>query len=99
MISPKHIASGTGDTDSGIAAAGGLRLRGYTIAEMASGTAQVKLHHGTTATGTLLVAPIHLAADGHGGWHWGMDGIACPNGIYVERIDGTTELVLYYDMV
>jgi hypothetical protein len=101
MISPKHVASGTGDVDSGIAAANGLRLRGYSIAETAASAAaaEVKLHHGTTATGILLVAPINLAADGHGGWHWGADGIACPNGIFVERIAGTTELVIYYDMV
>jgi len=98
-IGPVVVASGTADV-AAVTGAYNLRLVGFSIAETASSAAaaEVVLRHGTSASDDPLVAPTNLAADGFGTF-WYPPGIPCPNGIYVDRVSGTTTLVLYVDRV
>lgn len=91
---PIEVASGTGDVQ-GVAARDDLVLDGFSVSETASSasTAEVVLRHGITDTSPLLTSHINLAADGYGMFFVG--GINCPNGIFIERVSGETELVLY----
>ncbi len=92
---PINIDSGTGD-EQGIVAAYNNRLVGYSVGETAgtAAAAEVKIRHGTAATDSLLVAPINLDANGFG--HFNCD-IMCAKGIFIDRISGETELVLYVE--
>ena len=89
------IATGTADVQ-GFAATAGLRLMGYSVRESAgsAAVAALNLRHGTTATDPLL-AVSELAANGADNAWFGPQGINCPNGIFVDRVAGETELVLY----
>lgn len=89
------VASGTGDA-AAVAASTFLRLVGFSAAESAgtAAAAEVILRHGTADTDELLVAPINLAANGFQAEMFGA-GIPAPNGIFVDRVSGTTTLVLY----
>ena len=92
------IASGTADSEAAVASAWNLRLCGWSVSEDENTTAEVKIYHGATiASGTLAVAPIHCAAYGFGMWGISNQGIPCPNGITVERVSGTSTIVLYVD--
>ena len=91
---PTTVPSGTGGV-AAVAAAAGLTLIGYAVLETADGNAGVKIHHGVDNTGPLLDVPQALAANQLARVWFGGSGPSCPNGIYVERTSGTTELVLY----
>lgn len=92
------LASGTGDSENAVAAAYNLKLCGFSISEDAGTTAVVKIYDGATiASGVLAVAPLSLAANGFGMWGIVNQGIPCHNGITIERVSGTTTLVLYID--
>lgn len=97
MPHPVEVASGTGDTAI-IAADPRLKLWGFTVAETASSAvaAEVAIRHGTSSSDPLLAARMNLDANGFDGWWFGQ-GISCANGIFIDRIAGTTELVLYID--
>lgn len=91
-----NVDSGTGDVQ-GVAANSYLALIGFTVAETAgtAAAAEVILRHGTTASAPILVGPINLAADGFNSYWFGEYGIYCPNGIFVDRVAGTTTLQIY----
>lgn len=92
------LASGTGDSEGLVAANAFLKLCGWSISEDNNSTAEVKIYDGQTISGgTLAVAPIHCAAYGFGQWGIANQGIPCPNGITVERVSGTTTVILYVD--
>lgn len=93
------ISSGTGDSEAAVAAAYNLKLCGFSISEDAGSTAEVKIYDGATiAAGALAMAPINLAAKGFGMWFASSpQGIPCHNGVTVERVSGTTTVVLYVD--
>ena len=92
---PTVIASGTADVQ-GIAATNNLRLVGYSITEDAdpAAAAELSLRHGTLATDPEIFG-ITLTADQsvrEGLWK---EGIGVPNGVFVDRISGTTRLTLF----
>ena len=91
------IVAGTGD-NAIVAARWNLKLWGFTVAETASSAAaaEVAIRHGTAATAPLLAARMNLDANGFDGWWFGQ-GIDCPDGIFIDRIAGNTEVVLYID--
>jgi len=93
------VESGTTDVQAVAAADAGwtLKLCGWSISEDAGSTAAVVIRDGTSASGTPAVAPINCAANGFGMWGISNQGIPCPNGIYVDRVSGTTTVVLYVD--
>lgn len=89
------IASGTAGVQ-GVTAAAGLRLIGFSVAENAGApaAATVLLRHGTDATGA-PIAYVKLAASGSFTQFLGDGGVYAPNGIYVDRQAGTTEISLW----
>ena len=101
-IGPVLVPSGTLDV-AAVAAAYNLRLIGFSVAETASvaAAAEVIIRHGTTDADDAVVAPINLDPDGFGVFPTlgPGDGIPCPKGIFVDRVSGTTTLVLYVDRV
>ena len=94
-----EVDSGTGDVQ-GIAAADNLRLVGYSITEDAGtpAAAELSLRHGTLATDPEIFG-ITLTADQsvrEGLWK---DGIGVPNGVFIDRVSGTTKLTLFSKIV
>jgi hypothetical protein len=90
------VASGTGDV-AAVAAKWNLKLVGFSVSEDAGATAAVEIYDGVSSSGELALAPINLAANGFGMWGIARQGIPCHNGIFVNRLSGTTTVVLYID--
>lgn len=93
------VASGTADAQ-GIAAAAGLRLIGFSVAETAAtaADAELVLRHGTLATDPILCR-ITLSPDESARDWFGPDGIAVASGVFVDRVTGTSELTLFTKVV
>ena len=74
-------------------------LWGFSAAETAgtAATAECVLRHGNGPTSPILVAPMNFAADGFGYPTFFPVPLPVPNGIYVDRVSGTTTIVLYVD--
>lgn len=90
---PRAIAVATGTVDvQGVS--GGATLAGYSVRESATvaAAATVILRNGTTATDP-IVALIELAANASTAQS--LPAIDCPGGVFVDRVAGETELVLY----
>ena len=94
------VASGTGDVQV-LAASTFLRLIGFSVGESAASaaTAEIKIHNGTDVNAEVVVPACNLAADGFGTFWYGPDGIPCEGGIFLNRVSGTTEVVIYYSNV
>lgn len=84
-------AAATGD-EAGVAAAAGLRLMGYSIAERAASAATVDICHGGAA-GTIIQYE-NLAASASAARWFGPQGLPVPNGVWIERVSGNTAVVL-----
>lgn len=84
----------------GLAAAANLRLMGFSITEAAgtAAAAEVSLRHGTAATDPEIIG-VNLAADGSVRDFFGPDGIAVPNGVFVDVVAGTAKLTLFWKAV
>jgi hypothetical protein len=93
------VASGTTDV-AGVAAGTGLRLLGYSIHESASSAAvaTVIIRNGTSNAGGMLAAE-EIAADGAVTRWFGPNGIAAAAGIWIDRVAGETELVIYHTTI
>lgn len=87
------VAAGTGD-EAGVAANTNLRLMGYSIKETAAGVATLSLLNGASSAGTAVVH-LNLAAAGSDTKWFGPQGIPCPLGVWIERLTGTTAVILY----
>lgn len=89
------LASGTADT----AAVGfPCKLLGFSIHESAASAAVASLYlrDGSGATGDIRVA-LELLGDQSATMWFGPQGIQCNTGIYVDRVAGTTEGVIYFE--
>lgn len=84
----------------GLAAVANLRLMGFSITEAAAtaAAAEVSLRHGTAATDPEIIG-VNLAADGSVRDFFGPDGIAVPNGVFVDMVAGTAKLTLFWKVV
>lgn len=87
------IVSGTADA-SIAAATPGLRLLGYGVKENAAAAASLIIRHGTSTAGTPLVPMSFGANESVRDW-FGPGGIACPNGLFLDRVTGTTEVTIF----
>lgn len=90
---PRAIAVATGTADvQGVS--GAATLAGYSIRESAgtAAVATVILRNGTTATDP-IAALIELAANQS--TTATLPAVDCPGGVFVDRVAGETELVLY----
>ena len=74
----------------------GQRLVGFSCREAvaAAAAAAFVLRHGQSAGGRPLLY-VNLAADESVRDWYGPQGINCPQGVYVDRESGTTEVVVY----
>lgn len=86
------IATSSGD-EAGIAGAAGLRLLGLSVRETAAGAATLNIEHGTANSSPVMV-PINLAASGSVTLWFGPQGLPCPNGVWLERLTGSTLVTL-----
>lgn len=93
------VASGTADVQ-GIAAAANTRLVGWSITEDAAtaAAAEVILRHGTLVSDP-IIAQVNLAANESIRDWFGPDGIGVANGVFVDRVSGTTALTLFTKVV
>lgn len=99
MVAATATDAGAGTDDEAITgAAAGLRLMGFSAEETAAGTATVILHNGT-GTGDAVTYTFSLAAGESRGEWFGPDGIASAAGIYLERVTGTTRVVVFHKAV
>ena len=80
----------------GITAFATLRLVGFSITENAAtaGDARLVLHHGTANTDPELFDVTLAPGESVREW-FDLGGIAVPDGVYVNRTDGTTKVILY----
>lgn len=90
-----EVTSGTSDAQ-GVAATANLRLIGFSCRENAGSPAAAEfiLRHGTADTAP-AIAFVKLAASGSVTQWLGFGGIGCPNGIFVDRVSGTTHISLW----
>lgn len=88
---PVEVASGTADVQ---AYTGSGRLFGFSFHETAgtAAAASLILRDGTGATGK-IIAVVELVADGSE--TVGLPGILFTDGVYVDRVAGTTEGAVY----
>jgi hypothetical protein len=86
------IAAASGD-EAGLAPAVGLRLVGVSVRETAAGVATLNIEHGI-ANSSPIMLPINLAAAESKTLWFGPQGIPCASGIWIERLTGTTQVVL-----
>lgn len=89
------------DVDAAVAAAVGLRLMGFASRESAAtaAVATYRLVHGATVAGGTTLYPVELSAGESRGEWFGPDGIAVPNGVSIDVIAGTVDVVLFYKAV
>ena len=92
---PTEVMSGAGSVQA-IAPTAGLVLMGYGIRESSAGgdVAITNLRRGEAANAPLLFPSTLGALQSDKAW-FGPDGIACAEGIFIERVSGTTHIVLY----
>lgn len=91
------VASGTADV-AAVAAADGRRLFGFSCRE-SDGTpaaAEFIIRHGVADTAPAVIF-VNLAANGSQTEWFGFDGLPFQNGIFVDRISGTTEISLWHN--
>lgn len=89
------------DVDAAVVAAAGLRLMGFAAKESAgvAAVATFNIVHGATAAGGTLLVPIELAANESVRDWFGPDGIDAANGISIDWVAGTVDVVLFYKTV
>lgn len=88
------VASGTAGVQ-GVAATSGLRFAGFSAKEdTGTAAATFVIRHGTSNTGT-PIAFVSLAAGAVVTQFFGETGLYAPNGIFIDRLTGTTELSLW----
>ncbi len=85
------------DVLSAVNAHANLRLVGFAARESAStaAVATFRLVNSSSVQGNDIVLPVELNAN-ESTSEWQGDGVECPNGITVDRIAGTFDLILYY---
>ena len=89
------------DVEPAVAAAAGLRLVGFAAVESAGvpAAADFVLVHGATVAGGTEVVHVKLVAlESKTGW-FGPDGIAVPNGISIDRVAGTSDIIIFYKTI
>lgn len=88
----KAVYSASGTTDV-LAHDGRIILGGFNITEMGGTSAEVAIRDGS-ATGDVMLR-IKLAAGEVAGEWFGPQGVMAASGLFVDRVSGTTEVILY----
>lgn len=86
--------SDTGDS-AAVAAATGLRFTGFSCKEEASGPAEFIIRHGDDAADPIITR-VTLNSGESRSEGPSDSGIACPDGIFIDRVSGTTSVTIYH---
>lgn len=90
------LAAGTGSA-AAVAATPNLRLISVSAIETAGSTAGVSIQESAGTDLTKEVIAVSLAAnDAKGPLTWGEHGVPCVGGIWVNRLSGTSRVVIHY---
>lgn len=89
------LAANTTDV-AAVAATPNLRLLGISVIETASATASLSIQESASNDTTKELLAITLLANESRSEWFGEHGIPCPGGIWIERITGTTRVVIHY---
>ena len=92
------VVAASATDEAGVAATANMRLMGYSIKETAGAVATMSLLHGASAAGTALAHENFAAAGSETRW-FGPQGIPCASGVWIERLTGSTAVVLYTKVV
>lgn len=94
MANYSNVAAGTGDAQ---VVTGKGRLLGFSARESAGTPAAASfiLRDGTSASGTPIVFVNLAASETLNGDYGGINGIEFANGLYLDRVSGTTDLSVY----
>lgn len=90
-----YLAAGTTSL-AAVAANPNLRLLGFSAVETAAAVATISIQDAASTTLASEVAGVNLAASESVREWYGEHGIPCPLGIWVNRISGTTRIIIYY---
>lgn len=86
------LTSGT-TSGQGLSAATNLILMGFSSIETAGATAQFILNHGTSNAGP-IISWVSLSANQSTREWYGPQGKNVPNGVYVQKVSGSTQITL-----
>lgn len=89
------------DVEPAVAAVRGLRLIGWAARE-SDGTPAVatfRLMNGADVAGGTLLVPVELAANESAREWYGPEGIDAVNGITIDHIAGTIDIVIYHKII
>ncbi len=81
-----------------VAAETGLTFKGYSIRESDGAAATARIFDGTDNTGR-LIAVIELATNASDHEFYGEAGVEAPEGIFVERLAGTYDISVLYQVI
>lgn len=89
------------DVDAAVAAVANLRLVGFACKESAvtPAAASFNIVHGATGAGGTVVVPVKLAASESKSQWFGDSGISVANGLSIDWIAGTSDIVLFHKTV
>lgn len=90
-----YLAAGTTSL-AAVAANPNLRLIGFSAVETAAAIATFSIQDAAATTLTSEVVGVNLAASESVREWFGDHGLPCPNGIWVNRISGTTRIIIWY---
>ena len=94
------IASASGSADAAmVIPTPGLRFVGFAVRESdgSPAVASIIFRHGTTDSNPIL-APVELNAN-ESAREWWYPGVEAPNGIFLERAAGSTEVTVFFLVV
>lgn len=90
------VKSGQATDTQGVAAAQGLRLVGVAMTESAGSAAVATfiLRNGTTASDPIIFPGVIELNPNESTREWFQPGIRCENGIFIDRVAGTADIIL-----
>lgn len=99
MADTTRVTLASGSTSvAAVAPTARLRLIGYSVSESAGSpaAASISIQESTSTDLTKEMAAVSLAASGSYTAWLGEHGIPCPGGIWINRVSGSTRVVVYY---
>jgi hypothetical protein len=87
------------NVDAAVAPTVGLRLMGINIQETLATTASFVIKRGATAAGGTALASFKFLSTGNYTVSFPAGGLKCDEGISIQRVGGTCDVILYYKVV
>jgi hypothetical protein len=87
------------NVDAAIPATAGLRLMGINIQETLATTANFVIKRGATGAGGTVLASFKFLSTGNYTVSFPSGGLKCDEGVSIQRVGGTCDVILYYKVV